>query len=119
MKMKLIIALLAFFLIVQAYSQQQSKCSHTSSFEKSWISDTLDALSYTIHLTSFDFTNHEITAQTEVELASKVDNLNDIKLELMDLTVDEVHSEWNFSSEFSARRYDPFYSSFQSTKYRR
>jgi len=91
MKVKLIIALLAFFLIVQAYSQQQSKCSHTTSFQKSWISDTLDALSYTIHLTAFDFTNHEITAQTDVELASKVDNLYEIKLELMDLTVDDVH----------------------------
>jgi aminopeptidase N len=90
MKLKLIITLVAFFIISQMYSQHSSKCSHKSSFEKSWISDTLDALSYTIQITAFDFTNHIITAHTDVELASKIDNLAQVYLELMDLTVDEV-----------------------------
>lgn len=61
--------------------------------EKKWISDTLDALSYTLSITNFDFTNHEITAHADIELTAKVSNLGQIKLELMDLTVDQVMVE--------------------------
>ena len=70
--------ILAGFLLFsfQSYSQSQARCSHKGSFEKSMISDTLDAISYTIYLNSFDFPNHEISARTDVELASKVDNLD-------------------------------------------
>ena len=86
-----VIILTSFFLFsFQSYSQSQARCSHKGSFEKSMISDTLDALSYTIYLNSFDFANHEISARTDVELASKIDNLDQITLELMDLVVDEV-----------------------------
>lgn len=84
--------IITFFVLIsfQSFSQTHERCSHKASFEKSLISDTLDAISYTIYLNSLDFTNHEITAKTDVELASKIDNLDHITLELMDLTVDEV-----------------------------
>jgi hypothetical protein len=90
MKTKIYISLVATLIFFQVNAQQHYKCSHGASFQKSWISDTLDAISYTIYLNSLDFTNHEISAQTIVELASKIDNLDHITLELMDLIVDEV-----------------------------
>ncbi|MCF8405756.1 MAG: T9SS type A sorting domain-containing protein [Bacteroidales bacterium] len=70
--------------------QHHSKCSHAYSFEKKEISDTLEATWYKIHLNELDFTNHEITAWTEIELLNKVDNLSQVTLELQDLSVDEV-----------------------------
>ena len=99
MRTTLIILLFSFFLL-KAYSQEEYKCSHKTSFEKSWISDTLDALSYTIHINSFDFSNHQIIAHTDVELSSKVNNLNHIDLELMDLTVDEVKVDGTIITNF-------------------
>ncbi len=71
-------------------AQESPKCGHTLSFEKSLISDTLDAIHYNIHLTVTDFSGHEIGGYTDVELASKINNLNEIKLELMSLTTDSV-----------------------------
>ena len=41
-------------------------------------------------MNEFDFDNHEITAQADIKLVSKLSNLNEVKLELMDLTVDAV-----------------------------
>jgi len=80
----------AILILSQIPAQTLQKCKHAVSFEKSVLGDTLDALSYTIYLTNLDFGTQEITAETEVVLASKVDNLNEIKLELQDLTVDDV-----------------------------
>ncbi len=99
MRTTLIILLLSFSLL-KAYSQEEYRCSHKTSFEKSWISDTLDALSYNIHIDSFDFSNHQIIAHTDVELSSKINNVNHIDLELMDLTVDEVKVDGTIVSNF-------------------
>lgn len=68
----------------------QQRCSHGASFSKSALSDTLDAISYTIYLDQFDFDEQEFSGQTDVLLQSKVDNLGSVKLELQDLTVDSV-----------------------------
>lgn len=54
------------------------------------LSDTLDALNYEIHINELDFTAKTIVATTIVTIGSKVDNLSVIRLELLDLTVDEV-----------------------------
>lgn len=67
-----------------------SGCNHRMSFERSLISDTLDALSYEIHLTEVNTDEQTIAANTKVVLASKVDGLQQLTLELLDLTVDEV-----------------------------
>jgi len=54
------------------------------------LSDTLDALSYEIHLNEINTTAKTIDATTIVHLISKIDNLDHVTLELLDLTVDEV-----------------------------
>jgi aminopeptidase N len=90
MKIKSILLLVLMFALFNLTAQHTATCSHKMSFAKSWISDTLDALSYIIHIDEFDFTNQEISAWTEIELMSKIDNLSEIKLELQDLTVDQV-----------------------------
>ncbi len=90
MKTFLTLFILLFVLTFVSYPQERSGCSHKASFEKSWISDTLDAISYTIYIEEFDFTNQEIIAHTDIGIASKINNLNYLNLELMDLTVDEV-----------------------------
>lgn len=56
----------------------------------SGLSDTLDALNYEIHISQLDFTAKTISAKTIATIESKVDNLSAIKLELLDVTVDEV-----------------------------
>lgn len=71
-------------------AQQAIQFAPKTSPDKLWISDTLDALTYIIYVTEFDFTNHEITAHVDIEIASKVNNVTEVKLELMELTVDEV-----------------------------
>lgn len=68
----------------------QQRCSHGASFEKSGLSDTLDAISYTISMDDFDFENESFSAKTVVELMSKIDDLQEVTLELQDLTVDSV-----------------------------
>ncbi len=77
-------------LFVQAQHQHHAKCGHKQSFERSLLSDTLDALSYEIHLNEINTSFKTIDAYTIVNLMSKVDNLDEIKLELLDLTVDGV-----------------------------
>ncbi|MCB0805650.1 MAG: M1 family metallopeptidase [Bacteroidales bacterium] len=90
MKNVVLILLVLSGIYFQLPAQHSHKCSHAASFQKSMLSDTLDAISYTIYINELDFTNQEITAQTDVLLTAKVDNLDEIKLELQDLTVDEV-----------------------------
>jgi len=82
-------------------AQNHKNCSHTVSFEKSWISDTLDAISYTIYLTELDFANQELTAQTDVLLSSKIDNLDHLTLELQALTVDSIFVDGEQIGSFS------------------
>jgi len=79
-----------FFGISTNAQHDHSQCSHRVSFNKSVLSDTLDALNYEIHLNEINTSNKTITAVTKVLLKSKVDNLDVITLELLDLTVSEV-----------------------------
>ena len=80
--------LIGLFLGFSARGQDQ--CNHKIPFGKSLISDTLDAQHYFIHLTVTDFSGHEISGFSDVELSSKLDGIDEIKLELQDLTVDSV-----------------------------
>jgi len=74
-----------------AFSQENHhKCSSLHSYSRSLLSDTLDALSYEIHLNEINTTAKTIDATTIVQLKSKIDNLGQITLELLDLIVDEV-----------------------------
>ncbi|NOX48905.1 MAG: T9SS type A sorting domain-containing protein [Chlorobi bacterium] len=77
-------------LLLGLLAQSQNRCNHKIPFGKSLISDTLDAQHYYIHLTVTDFSGHEISGFTDVELSSKLDGIDEIKLELQDLTVDSV-----------------------------
>lgn len=82
-----------FAIVTFAFAQHTHdpiKCKHKVSFERSLISDTLDALTYEIHLNEVNTNTQTISANTIVTLASRIDNLNHITLELLDLTVDEV-----------------------------
>ncbi len=89
MKSKYIVTIVLFFCISAGFAQKQ-RCSHGMAFQKSQLSDTLDAISYTIYLSDFNFTDQEFTGQTDVLLSSKIDNLTEVKLELQDLSVDWV-----------------------------
>ncbi len=87
----LLLALFVFFVFKHSYAQHpHAKCNHKIAFERSLISDSLDAMSYEIHLTEVNTSNQTIAAHTKVLLVSKVENLTQITLELLDLTVDEV-----------------------------
>ncbi len=85
--------ILAILLLISftAFSQNKHhKCGNLHSFSRSLLSDTLDALSYEIHLNEINTTAKTIDATTIVQLKSKIDNLDHITLELLNLTVDEV-----------------------------
>ncbi len=87
----IIIFSIAFQQLLFTQTQQKHfRCTHRQSFQRSLISDTLDALNYEIHLNEINTTLKTIDAYTIVQLKSKVDDLNEIKLELLELTVDAV-----------------------------
>ncbi|MCD4730919.1 MAG: M1 family metallopeptidase, partial [Bacteroidales bacterium] len=100
MKIKSILFVVLMFVLFNLSAQSTTTCSHKASFEKSWISDTLDAISYTIYLL-FDFDNHEIWGQADIKLVSKIDGLSEIKLELQDLVVNTVYVEGMTVTNFS------------------
>lgn len=90
---KLFLFHFATFLLIsgQLFSQgNYQKCAHRQSFTPSLISDTLDALAYEIHLTSVNTTAKTIEGWSVATLESKIDNLDHVTLELLDLTVDQV-----------------------------
>jgi len=91
--------LFVFYLgVISAYSQPAHKCSHKLPFQKSELSDTLDAIQYTIFIEGLDFAEKTIDACTEVILASKIDNLDFVKLELKDLEIESVLVDGQFAS---------------------
>jgi len=102
----LILALFFFSKIFVQAQHDHSKCSHKQSFERSLISDTLDVLTYEIHIHEINTTLKTIDATTIIELASKVDDLSQLTLELMDLTVTEVKVDGMQVSNF--QHDDPF-----------
>jgi aminopeptidase N len=93
------------FAAIGIKAQNHQTCSHKAAFQKSWISDTLDAISYTIYLNELDFANQEIKAQTDVVLSSKIDNLDHVILELQALTVDSLFIDGEKIESFSHEGY--------------
>jgi aminopeptidase N len=94
----LYLILFVFFLgMGTTLSQQAHRCSHKMPFQKSELSDTLDALQYTICIEQFDFTAKTIDACAEIKLASKIDDLDFVKLELKDLEVEAVIIDGQFA----------------------
>jgi hypothetical protein len=82
---------LSFFLIsLTFFGFSQHYCQHKIAFGKSTLSDTLDVLTYHIYIDSILWESDELYARTNLTLASRVDNLGIIVLELKDLTVNEV-----------------------------
>ncbi|KKT72086.1 MAG: hypothetical protein A2281_11160 [Bacteroidetes bacterium RIFOXYA12_FULL_38_20] len=79
---KIIISPLVFFIIVSSYSQVNS--------EKSLHSDSLDVLNYTIVLDLTNLSSAELKGHTTLQIASKVDNLNLVTLDLLRLNVDSI-----------------------------
>ncbi|MGB3946562.1 MAG: M1 family aminopeptidase [Bacteroidia bacterium] len=80
-----------------AQSCQQNKKNHTNLHLKSLStraensrSDTIDVLKYTINLNITDFTNNTIAGNTVVSFTPKVNNINKIDLDLLQLTIDSV-----------------------------
>ncbi len=70
----------------------QHNCNHKSSFSRSAVADTIDAIHYKIHLHEIDFENQNIQAETEIKLRPKM-SVNYIPLELKALEVASVSSE--------------------------
>ncbi len=69
------------------------------------IGDTIDAVHYDIHLEYIDIGQQTIQGYTTVELTTKIDNLEFVFLQLMDLSVDSVKVEGAFINDFI--HYDP------------
>jgi aminopeptidase N len=95
-----ILALFLFSSIHLLAQHDHSKCSHKQSFDRSLNSDTLDALSYEIHLNEVNTTAKTIDGTTKVVLSSKLDGINQVTLELLDLTVNEVKVDGNVVTDF-------------------
>lgn len=56
-------------------------------------SDTVDIRKTTIHLSMTDFVTKNISAQTRLDIKSKMNNVGSVRFDLEGLTVDSVH--WN------------------------
>jgi len=101
MQKSTLLLMLMCLLTLSTFAQKQYKCSHHMAFEKSQLSDTLDAEHYAIYIDELNFTTKEIVAKTDITLTSKVDNLGEIKLELQDLIVDDVKVDGVSVSNFT------------------
>lgn len=86
----LILLISSLFISSPAFAQVHQNCSHSVSFEKSSLSDSLDVQSYHIFIDSILWDTDELYARTDISIMSKVDDLSIIPLELMNLLVDEV-----------------------------
>lgn len=86
----LALAMLAFLFYKPATAQHQ--CSHHTSFSKSPVADTIDAIHYVIHLQNIDFAQQTIQAETHIRLRPKM-VVNTIPLELKALQVSSVTSD--------------------------
>ena len=89
--LKYLLSTILFLLFVTLSAQDNKyKYSHKHSFKSSVIGDTIDAVHYDIYLENIDTEAETIQAYTKVQFTPKVDNLNSVPLELLDLTVDAV-----------------------------
>lgn len=98
MKQFLLIALFSVFAFYGvAQSCQHSKNQHLkinqsdiSSLADNLRSDTVDILKYTINLSITDFTTNIIRGNTVVLFTPKMNGVNKLKLDLLELTVDSI-----------------------------
>ena len=86
----LALAFLALLTYKPAAAQHQ--CSHHTSFSKSPVADTIDAIHYAIHLQNIDFQEKTIQAKTHIRLRPKM-SVTSIPLELKTLQVSSVSSD--------------------------
>ena len=89
--MKNIITILLSLVITVSFAQHH-KCNRAHTFEKNTTlhSDSINVLHYTINLDITDFTMHTISGNTVLKITPVVDNINNIALDLLQLTVDSV-----------------------------
>ncbi|MDQ3190534.1 MAG: M1 family metallopeptidase, partial [Bacteroidota bacterium] len=111
MKILFLLKIIAFILFMNTYAKgQESKmnaafsCKHLKqqALEKpinkpsyslranNERSDTIDILNYTINLDITDFTNQIINGNCEIKFTPKINNINSISLDLLQLTVDSI-----------------------------
>ncbi|MCK5774531.1 MAG: T9SS type A sorting domain-containing protein [Bacteroidales bacterium] len=93
--------LILIFINPLVFSQSHQGCNHSTSFQKSPLSDSLDVESYHIFIDSILWNTDELYARTEIVLTSKIDDLMLIPLELMSLTVTEVLINGEATSNYS------------------
>lgn len=64
-------------------------------------SDSIDVINYKINLTITDLTNQQISGNTELTIASKINNLNMVSLDLLKLTIDSIKVNNLVSTQFT------------------
>lgn len=101
MRQYILIALACVILPIMAFSQNHQQCNHRVGFQKSPLSDSLDVISYHIFIDSILWDTDELYAKAEIHLESKIDNLNLIALELMNLEVTEVMINGLITEDYS------------------
>ncbi len=81
MDMRRVVILMIYILLTSVLQAQ---------YINEYIGDTIDAVSYRIHLDNIDVNSHIIEGFTEIDITPKVNQISYIPLELQQLTVDSV-----------------------------
>jgi len=79
-----------YFIISLIFIGLSCNLSHANN-TKAYHSDSLDVIHYTINLAITSFTSKQIAGNTVVRLTPKVNNLQNISLDLLMLTVDSIY----------------------------
>ncbi|OYT15919.1 MAG: hypothetical protein B7C24_10545 [Bacteroidetes bacterium 4572_77] len=95
----LVLSFISFSLF--SWAQNHDKCSHKVSFQKTSLGDSLHVISYHIYIDSINWETDNLYARCELEVQSKVNNLVQIPLELMDLVVSEVKIDNVITEDFT------------------
>lgn len=100
MKSRLPALFIAVLFSTMLFAQAQRYCSHTASDARSWPgeetlasnlrSDTIDVLHYHLHLDITDFAGSSINGYTTVTFTPRMNSVNEICLDLLELDVDSV-----------------------------
>ena len=90
--MRFYVAIFLFiFLNPSLYAQHICKKKSTPlPLNSSTNADSIDILHYTIDLDFTDFSNQNITGNTQIKLTPRTNNVNQIRLDLLELSVDSV-----------------------------
>ncbi len=83
---------LLFLISITISFAQKHRCSRAYHHKTATTlhSDSINVLHYTINLNITDFTSHIISGNTELQITPVVDNLNNIALDLLQLTIDSI-----------------------------